>query len=374
MLRISATAQKAKTLTKRRSDRIRQLHRWFGLALVLPIALIALTGTLLLFRDEIFIPTEWRNAAPTALATADSQAIELLNKASQMDLDSAQLARGARGFHQLSLRNGVELYWLAGAAEPEMNAPWLLSVEKYVLELHDYLLLGSFGDLLVRVFGPLLVVQLLVGIWSWWPNRHGWRFKDLEPSLQGRAHVIRSHLAVGSVGAILLLVHATTGALMANNPSLRAWLKPYTPAVATDLPFRSDLSFASHDFAAAVHVLRKVFPRGEITQVSTAGDGKEKSIWTVKLRLPGEKHPNGRSTVTLDFQSGRIAAIRDARLAGVPGLYDDLLFPLHTGTLFGWANRWLWLAGALILFWTALLGTCAYATRRAKNNGEQSMS
>jgi len=85
--------------------------------------------------------------------------------------------------------------------------------------------------------------------------------------------------------------------------------------------------------------------------------------WSLKLRLPGEDHPNGRSNVTLDVAAGRIVALRDARLAGAPASYDDVLYPLHIGRLFGDAQRVLWLLGGIGLFRLVTAGVTAFLRR-----------
>jgi uncharacterized iron-regulated membrane protein len=87
----------------------------------------------------------------------------------------------------------------------------------------------------------------------------------------------------------------------------------------------------------------------------------------VKFRLSGERHPNGRSTLTLDLDQGRVVAQRDARLGGLPAFYDDVLYGFHSGELAGPVQAWLWLAGTLGLGVVTVSGALAWLRGRRDN-------
>jgi uncharacterized iron-regulated membrane protein len=53
-----------------------------------------------------------------------------------------------------------------------------------------------------------------------------------------------------------------------------------------------------------------------------------------------------------------------ARRAGPPPPYDDVLYALHIGQLFGDARRVLWLLGGIGLFRLVTAGVTAYLRRR----------
>jgi uncharacterized iron-regulated membrane protein len=151
---------------------------------------------------------------------------------------------------------------------------------------------------------------------------------------------------------------------------VRAWPKPYADPRAVQAPEGVTTGFAAGDAAAAIAALRRVFPSGPVTQlVPLAGDGGTQ--WSLKLRLPGEDHPNGRSNVTLDVAAGRIVALRDARLAGAPAAYDDVLYPLHIGGLFGDAQRVLWLLGGIGLARLVTAGVTAFLRRPRAPGGSR---
>lgn len=346
-----------------RHPTLARLHAWTGLVLALPLIVIALSGAVLLFRDPLLVPADWRREPPAAAAD-DAELARLMTLPALREAEAVTLARGERGFHLVTGRDGRLAWWRVGAEAPADPAavPQALRLEPQLLELHEHLLLGGFGDLLVRFAGPLATALLVVGLWMWWPLRRGWRRRDLVVHGNGRPQLLRSHLALGALAGVLCLAHAASGALMANNPAIRAWLKPLGDPRAAEWPAGGPpRDFAPGDPAAALAALRRLHPAGEITVLTPpAGAGDQ---WSLRLRLPGEDHPNGRSSAVLELAAGRIGAVRDARLAGIPGAYDDLVFPLHVGTLFGGWQRWLWLVGGIALARLALLGALSWLRR-----------
>ncbi len=342
------------------TTRLTKLHAWTGVALVIPLFFIALTGACLLHKDAIFVPADWRTAPPARSLTAiDAEIARLMLLPDLRMAELVKPARGMRAFHLVTNADGSLSYWRIGAVAAATSVPWRIRLENYVIEFHEHLLLGETGDIAVRIISPLAAVLIIVGFVLWWPLRRGWRSRDLLPRSAARPQLVRSHRAIAAAGSLLLITHAVTGALMANSPSIRAWLKPLTKPEATAIPAAATLGFQTGDAADAIAALRRVFDRGDISQLSPI-PGAAGLQWSLRLRLPGEDHPNGRSNVTLDLANGQLIAIRDARKAGIPGSYDDTVFPLHTGTLLGPAQRWVWTLGALTLAVAVLLGALSF--------------
>ncbi len=331
-------------MSAKRRPTLARVHAWVGVTLALPLLLIVATGTALLFKDTLFVPADWR-FTPGSTAdsrSSDAEVARLISLPALQAADSVQVARGSRAFHVVEAASGDLAYWRVGRSQAEASVPLRLRVERVLIDLHEHLASGATGDTVVRVLGPIAVASMLVGLVLWWPLRAGWRARDLVPRGGGRPQWLRLHLALGGAAGALFLMNVTTGTLMAHNPTVRAWLKPLASAAATLTLADAQQAFAPDDGQAALAALRTVFPGGEITQLEPAR-GAAGTSWSMKLRLPGEDHPNGRSNITLDPAAGRILSARDARLAGVPGAYDDTLYPLHIGLLFGPVHRWFWL-------------------------------
>lgn len=331
--------------------------------LAAPLICIALSGLVLLFKDPLLLPADWRRAeAPPA--EADAEVVRLLGNPAVRNLESIAPARADRGFHLAKRRDGTPEWWLPGAALPVASdqLPWRLRLETRLIDLHGKFLLGRPGEFALKFIAPLAALLLFAGLVLWWPLRRGWRWRDLPVRQAGRPQLLRAHLALGALAGVLGLLHASSGAMLANNPAIRDWLAPLVEARASEWPAGAgSREFAPGNPRAAIAALRRLHPAGRITLLSPP-DGAT-GAWTLKLRLPGEAHPNGRSFVALDVGAGHVGEVRDARAAGLPGVYDDLLYPLHLGTLFGGWQRWVWLASGIALARLALLGALAYSRR-----------
>jgi uncharacterized iron-regulated membrane protein len=355
-----------------RRPALARLHAWTGVTLALPLLLLVISGSAMLFKDALFVPAGWRvpAAAPRAAADPDAEIARLIALPGLQAVDAVQLARGGRDFHVVEAPGAAPTYWRTGASVAATDAPWRLRAEHLVLELHAHLLGGAPGEIAVRVLAVFAVAVVVVGLVMWWPMRRGWRARDLLARSSARPQLLRAHLAIGGAAGVLVLAHVTSGLLLAFNPPVRAWLKPFADPRATQAPQGVSLDFAAGDPVAAMAALRRVFPQGPVTQLAPlpAAGGTQ---WSLKLRLPGEDHPNGRSNVTLDVAAGRLVATRDARLAGAPAAYDDVLYPLHIGRLFGDAQRLLWLLGGIVIFRLVTAGVTAFLRRPARGSSRR---
>jgi uncharacterized iron-regulated membrane protein len=337
-----------------------QVHRWLGLALALPLLAIVLSGALLLFKDTLWVPGEWRSSTLSVAQSDAALARFLADDAAWLFVD---VARPGRAFHVVGYADEHERPLRVGATATEVP-PTRLAVAETLFALHTRLLAGEAGKWLIRVLGPLAVVSLLLGFLAWWPRRRGWRSRDLRPDSLARPGLLRLHLAWGAAALVVLLPLLLSGALLAHNPTLRAWLRPLGPVAA---PLSEDIAerrFVPGDPAEAISAARGLWPKGRLTQLSRRAAGS--SEITLKFQLSGERHPNGRSTITLDLDSGRVVGLRDARLGGLPAAYDDFLYGFHIAHLGGVLQAWLWLASALALLALIASGTVAWLRKRRR--------
>lgn len=333
-------------------------HRWLGLALCLPLLVIVVTGTLLIFRATLWVPPDWR---VSTASIAESDAALAVALAAQPDWRYVDVAAPGRAFHQVGLADERVLMLRVGAGAPE-TPPARLAAGHFLFQGHTRLLVGETGKVVVRIIGPLAVLSVVVGLLIWWPRRRGWRGRDLLPAGATRSRLLKLHLGWGAAAAVLLLPMVVSGTLLAHNPTIRAWLKPLSPLAS---PLAADLQalrFAGNDLGAALAAGRSVWPDGRLTQVSRAAN--DAGQLTLKFQLPGERHPNGRSTLTIDLTGGRLSALRDARVGGLPAGYDDLLYALHVGKLGGPAHAWAWLLGGVGLLTLLVSGTLAWLRGR----------
>lgn len=248
--------------------------------------------------------------------------------------------------------DGAVRHWLV---EPDGSRrvrpyPPLLT---WLHHLHADLLAGETGKLLLGLLGGVLIAACVSGLALWGPGRWGrtWRFHWRGG---GKRLLLDSHAVVGTWLAAPLLLAAVTGmgmvfrADLLNGAEALGWIgaaaKP--PAVATS----TGAATPDLDRLAAEAELR--FPGARLTAISLPAKPGQPVSLRLRLRLPGEIHPNGRSFAWADPASGQILAeSRTDRQYALRQAVDQWIFPLHVASPLGAAGPWL----------TALLGLATAA-------------
>jgi uncharacterized iron-regulated membrane protein len=159
-----------------------QAHLWSGIAVGLYIFLISITGSVLVYWNELY-----RGATPEPIITKGSGprlTDDQLTAAAQhlypnyrviritrtRNLDQAvtiSLQRGDQIKHRLlDPRSGIDL------GDPISTG---MRVVSFVLDLHDNLLAGPTGRTVNGVGACAVLVVAVSGIVIWWPGRKTWR-------------------------------------------------------------------------------------------------------------------------------------------------------------------------------------------------------
>lgn len=354
-----------------------RLHTWVGVLLALPLLLLATSGTLLVFKDNLFLPAELqaRGSVPT------NDQLGRLLASLPPDWATVYVADETRAFHTVVFRDGTEKYVRADAQPgapravltPPRTAPTPsleplppgLRIENALYRLHTTFFLGEIGKLVVKIAGPLALALLIVGLYVWWPRRRIWRWRDLRPSSPTRPQLMRFHMSLAVASAAFFVCLIVSGALLAHAPTIREWLKPWSARASIPSTSLALLRFTPGDYTQALEVGHEVLPAGELTRIINVSstDPANSPKLLLRIRLPGEAHPYGRSSVTLNLASGRVEAARDARRGGWPAAYDDWLYPFHTAHLGGAAQRFVWLIAGLALLTTSAAGLLSFTRR-----------
>ena len=158
-----------------------KLHRWLGLSIGIPFAVLAGTGAVMVYEDQldelVFGPaapetTPGRVPVDVAIATAQEARPDA-------DLDEVMFppARDEANVYHVVLRQGpfiFDEYIDAGSGERVFwrgHHPALRLVET----LHVSLALGSWGYRLTQFTTIVGLPMLLLGLWVWWPRGGRWR-------------------------------------------------------------------------------------------------------------------------------------------------------------------------------------------------------
>jgi uncharacterized iron-regulated membrane protein len=203
---------------------ILQLHLWSGIALGLYVLLISVTGSILVYRNELY-----RAATPDPIIVAESG-----TRLTDEQLKGAAI-RAYPGYTVISvgqLRNpdqavGISLKRNAELIERLFNpytgadlgeaVPFGIRAVSKLLELHDDLLAGKTGRTVNGAGALLLVVIALTGIVVWWPGIKTWRRGlTVHRDVGWRRFTWDLHRMMGFWTLVFILLFAVSGAYLGN--------------------------------------------------------------------------------------------------------------------------------------------------------------
>ena len=166
------------------------LHRWAGAIAGLLLAVIGLSGTILLWEESwIGLPgaNDPLRADPAAFGRVVAAAI-----AENPALSRITFADERMGLHQAIYVDGGGAYLTqAGTVVDRWDSLWGRP-ELWLFELHHYLFLGETGKYVTGVLGVLLFGFAITGLILWWRTRKTFEFR-VWPSRMSRPSILRQH-------------------------------------------------------------------------------------------------------------------------------------------------------------------------------------
>ncbi|WP_295327071.1 PepSY-associated TM helix domain-containing protein [uncultured Sphingopyxis sp.] len=338
------------------------LHRWTGGLIGLVLALMGLSGTILLYEHLwIGVPgagDPLRGDLATVAATTEKL----------MAMPGAQgiiYADERFGLHQL--RFGGQGNAGAGAyasQSGDIAARWASQWERpelWIFDFHHHLFAGDSGEWVIGVAGLCGLFFVISGAILWWRTRKTFQLR-LWPKRMSRPAIVMHHRDLGIIVAPLLLISVVTGTMMIFRPFAMAMIAPFgSPAEAAKAmeppKYRSGPLAAKPDYTAMLTEARRRFPDAEFRILSLprkAGDPIG-----LRMKQPAEWLPNGRTTLAFDAATGNVLGARDALAMPSGAQAFNKAFPIHASKVGGWTWRILLTISGLSL---TLLGSLAVWT------------
>ena len=314
------------------------LHRWTGGLIGLLLALMGLSGTILLYEHLwIGVPgagDPLRGDLATVAATTERL----------MATPGAQgiiYADERFGLHQLRFNEGAGAY---ASQSGEIVARWASQWERpelWIFDFHHHLFAGDNGEWVIGIAGLCGLFFVISGVILWWRTRRTFRFR-LWPKRMSRPAIVMHHRDLGVIVAPLLLISIVTGTMMIFRPFAMAMIAPFgSPAEAVKAieppKYKGGPLTEKPDYTAMLTEARRRFPDAEFRILSLPRKAGEPI--SLRMRQQAEWLPNGRSTLWFDAATGRVLGARNA-LAMAPGAQAfNKAFPIHAGKVGDWAWR-----------------------------------
>ncbi len=361
------------------------LHLWLGLGLGLYMALLGLTGAVLVWKAplERALYPHLFVAAPNPTSAPPSQFIQTVRAAyPQGRINRIHLPEKLGDTVEVRFTSGDETHFayldpqssqLRGAISAKGT------FTGWILELHAGLLLKSGGLVnTVGAVGGCLV--LLSGLWLWWPS-----LRRLGSDLKQRLSVKRGtstrrlmhdlHNVFGIYSFALLLLLFSTGAIILElgEPVKNFVYRLTNTSADTEYVRLTPSNRAPQSVDVLFQSAQAALPNGKITHLFPSK--KPDSPFRVIVKDPSSAEHYGMAQVLVDPTTARVVQVIDERQPKGGKQIMALVTPLHYAELGGFLVRVLYtLAGLmpLFLFVTGAWKWNAKRYGRAKNRARHS--
>lgn len=363
---------------------MRWLHRVLGLVAAAGLFVSGLSGSALVFRSEIdrALNPELLRVVPGASRVPLQSIVDELRREFPNDtLSRIRMPHRNDGSYEFWLGAAPSRYAyadpysgtiLGSRAPTQFLTGWLFL-------LHSQLFAGDVGRWVAGTGALILMLLSATGLVVWWPRRAPWRaWAQWRSSLTvtQRHGVTRAthdlHRALGFYSSIFLLVAAVTGASLIFTGTFEraAYLVTLSRPASTEPPPVAPAATSERAALPLDSLLRLAElaqPGGEISYVyfPHVANGS----LGVRKRLPGERHPNGKSFVYLDPADARVLSVENGALAPSGGRLYSVLYPIHIGVIGGAWTRVIAVLVGLALAILPVTGVLMWWRRRRRGAG-----
>lgn len=318
------------------------LHRWAGSLVGLLLALLGLTGAILVWEGEwVMLPGAGdpviEDVAAIAAITERAQA--------EGELSRITFASEEIGLHQLVFADGSGAYVRQDGTVVTRWASQWERPELWLFDLHHHLFAGEIGKTVTGIAGIAGVLFVVTGLILWWRTRRKFRLRLL-PERYQPGPIVRHHRDLGAFTAPLLLITMTTGVLMVFAPVR-------TALIGTEVrPAETLKALPGAGVADALAIAKTRFPEAPIRRITLPG--KAGDPIAVRVRQSFEWTPNGRTQVSVAVDG--TVTIEDAATANRSASLSEKAYPVHSAKVGGLPWKLTMTLSGLAL---ALLGSLA---------------
>ena len=346
-----------------------RVHLWLGLIAGSILALISLTGCLLVFHYEIdaaLNPGLMRASQGTERvgpATALAAARQEVGSISVLHMPHPDRPVYVAEYERDDHTHEIFIDPASGDIRGQRNPA--RSILGIVYDLHNALLLGSKGEVIVGFVGVGALASLATGLYLWWPRKRKFR---QALTLKRRAGPVRRnydwHRVLGMYSLPVLIVLFFSGVYLAFPNTISGLVNAFSPVTPATSPPASGKQEGRDDIGVdgAMAAAQAHWPDATISAIYPPTGGPD--AWLLTLQRPGDPRLHGASSgLAVNRYSGDILLSVDPLRDTAGDIFIHWQYPLHTGEAFGMPGRVLVLVFGLLPTLMLLTG---YRIWRAK--------
>jgi uncharacterized iron-regulated membrane protein len=348
------------------------LHSWMGLIAGLGLVVIGITGSVLVFRQEIdnlVMPQRALAADPSGVRLGlDALVARMREQLADYEPVGWLPSRSAGRNDQVSVvphgGNQSVNIWIDPHNGTVHGAPAAWTFTGWLLELHYSLLGGHPGTFVAGIFAALLFLLGITGVWIY---RGFWKsLFRLRWDLSARIFFSDLHKMVGISSAGFNLILGFTGAYWNLTHVVGHLLNGPDP----EPPKSNGRVFAENlSLDGLLEQSRRQIPGFELTYISLPAAADEPLTFYGRQ---ANQHPfRGEygSSATFNSQTGVLEDAVDIRAAGFWNQVTDAFMPLHYGTFGALPVKILWCLGGLAPGVLAISGYVLWWKRKRPLSG-----
>jgi uncharacterized iron-regulated membrane protein len=333
------------------------LHRWSGGFLGLLLAILGISGTVLLWEGEwVSLP-----GADAAVVEQVAELGRIVEREAAAGATRITFASEEIGLHLVAKEGGGGAYV---AQDGTTVASWQSEWERpelWIFDLHHHLFAGHNGELVTGWAGVFGLVFVVTGSILWWRSRRAFRWRII-PAKWKPGPIVAHHRDIGIIVAPLLLVSFLTGAGMIFDDATKWVLSPFGK-IEQRKPPEVEPANGNPPLALMLDEAKARFPDAALRRLTIPS--KPGQAWSVRMRQPSEWTPNGRTTLYFDG-TGRLLRADDPASGSNASSINEKLYPVHTAKVGGLLWKLLMTLSGLGLTILGSLTTWSFWIRKAK--------
>lgn len=353
-----------------------KLHRWIGLAFAALLLVQALSGTAMVFRDELepLVHPELEVSGGGARAPLQELVDTVRAAAPDAKLLRFEWSRGGAVLFRLLDANGEPMLMALDPRSGTILRQGGLGTwpTEWLFHLHDALLSGKVGEWIVGLGGIALIFIVITGPIVWWPGRK--RLKTGFRVIRGAGadRLLRSlHRAAGAALALVILISAGTGVTMIFKPNLQPLLMSadaYVPKPMVDVP---EKPAGSERLSVDTLIAKARHDYGPSELMEVRFQGEAAQVVLVYLRDEASARENASKQIYFNAYDGSEVGhyVPSALPAG--NSFIDWQYPIHTGRQAGPLGRLLILLGGVGLIFFTVSGAWLWLSSRRQRRARE---
>jgi uncharacterized iron-regulated membrane protein len=336
---------------------LKWIHTWIGLIAGLVIAVVSLTGSVIVFRSEIPLASFPRSMGGTATVGLDDMSKRIAQTEPDAQVRRVRFpAQAGDPFVVQVESGGKQVRLVCNVSDGRVLGTLNTAFTDWMIDLHRNLLAGKTGRKAVGSVGVVLFVLAASGMLLWLIGARKWRaWISVRPQGGSRRFHFELHRATGLWSYALLSVVAFTGIGLAYPDTFRNALQQMTGSAAAKKAPRVSESGGLRTLDEYIDTAAHAVPDGVPTELRLPENAKS-SVY-LRLRRPGDLSLSGNH-VYLDPSSGKVLAISREVDQPLATRIFAAFAPIHYGEFGGLPSKVLWaFVGLLptVLFVTGLI-------------------